>query len=79
MLLESGSEVKVTTDEAFFEKVDASTIYMDYKNLPKVVKPGNNIYIDDGLISLVVKSVHDDHVIAEVKNSGMYEPHNTLS
>ena len=42
------------TDDAWKEKCDASHLWMDYKNLPKVIQPGQSIFVDDGLISLKV-------------------------
>lgn len=52
-----GKMVKVTTDEAYYEKCSAEILYVDYKNITKVVSPGSRIYVDDGLISLVVKNI----------------------
>jgi pyruvate kinase len=52
-----GAEVKVTTDPAFNEKGNEKLIFVDYPNITKVVKAGNCIFVDDGLISLVVKQV----------------------
>lgn len=37
------------------EKCDENVLWLDYKNLTKVVEVGSKIYVDDGLISLLVK------------------------
>ncbi len=50
--LHAGHKIKLTTDEAFKEKCTAETVYLDYKNLPKVLEVGKRVYIDDGLISV---------------------------
>jgi len=70
--LVKGSMVTVTTDPAFFEKIDEKTIYMDYVNLPKMVEVGSTIFIDDGLLSLIVTEKAKDlkSVTCEVQNSG---------
>jgi len=39
--------------------------------LPKVISPGNKIYIDDGLISLTVLSIEEKNIMTEVLNSGV--------
>nr|AIW65576.1 pyruvate kinase [Tigriopus japonicus] len=70
LALETGAKIKITTDEAFKEKCTADVLYVDYKNITKVLEPGKRIYIDDGLISVVVKEVMDDHIIGEVENGG---------
>lgn len=53
--LKKGGQLKVTLDDAFMENCDENTLWLDYKNLTKVVEVGSKIYVDDGLISLVVK------------------------
>ncbi len=35
------------------EKCTAEVLYLDYKNLPKVISVGKRIFIDDGLISVL--------------------------
>ena len=55
--LETGGKIKLTTDEAFKEKGSKDVIYLDYKNLPKVLEVGKRVFIDDGLISVLVKEI----------------------
>ena len=50
------SIVTVTTDDAMKDSCSAELIYMDYKNLPKVMNVGQSIMVDDGLIELRVES-----------------------
>ena len=57
MELTKGNTIKVTTDDSFIEKGSTQVIHVDYKNITKVVVPGNRVFVDDGLISLVVKEV----------------------
>ncbi|XP_030042856.1 pyruvate kinase PKLR isoform X1 [Microcaecilia unicolor] len=68
--LVKGSQVKVTTVETLKDKCDDKLIWVDYKNITKVVKAGSKIYLDDGLLSLVVKQVGPDYCLAEVENGG---------
>ncbi|KAM9114731.1 LOW QUALITY PROTEIN: pyruvate kinase PKLR [Pangshura tecta] len=76
--LVKGSRVTLSssiTDDAFKECCDQAIIWMDYKNLPNVVKVGGKIFVDDGLISLLVKEISADSCITEVENGGMLCSH----
>ncbi|XP_015787768.1 pyruvate kinase PKM isoform X1 [Tetranychus urticae] len=66
-----GATIKVTTKDKYIDKCSAEILHLDYKNIVKVVSPGSKVYIDDGLISLVVKEVGSDFLICEVENGGM--------
>ena len=54
---EAGDIVKLTTDEAFKEKCTKEVVYVDYKNITKVMVPGKRIFIDDGLISIKANEI----------------------
>lgn len=47
----------MTTDKSFYEKGTVDKVYVDYVNIVNVIKKGNRVYIDDGLMSLVVDEV----------------------
>uniref|UniRef100_A0A7N5JTM5 Pyruvate kinase n=3 Tax=Tetrapoda TaxID=32523 RepID=A0A7N5JTM5_AILME len=68
--LKKGAELKLTLDDAFMDHCDEKNLWVDYKNLPKVVSPGSKVYVDDGLISLLVKEIGDNYVLTEVENGG---------
>jgi len=68
--LEKGKEITVTTDDSRKEDGDVNTLWVDYKNLPKVLQPGGFIYIDDGLISLQVLEKTDVAVKCKILNNG---------
>lgn len=57
--LVKGQIFKLSTDKAYLENGNASTIYVDYENISKVLKVGNRIFVDDGLISLIVTAVSE--------------------
>lgn len=57
MELKKGNMIKITLDDAYIEKCSEEILWLDYKNITKVVDVGSNIYIDDGLISLQVKEI----------------------
>ncbi|XP_061428439.1 pyruvate kinase PKM isoform X2 [Lethenteron reissneri] len=69
--LKKGAELKVTLDDAYQDACDETMVWLDYKNITKVVTPGSKIFVDDGLISLLVKEIGDDYVITEVENGGI--------
>lgn len=70
ILLSAGKplSIKSTTDTLF--EGDENCIGCDYMNLPKVIKEGDIIKIDDGLISCIVTGVSGDVVETVVKNAG---------
>lgn len=65
-----GQDLTVSVNPDHKDNGGAQLIYADYTNLPKVVKVGGLIFIDDGLISLEVTSLGDDFVKTRVVNSG---------
>ena len=65
-----GNKIKLTTNKANENQCSDSLLYVDYENIVKIVKKGNKIYIDDGLISLVVLSTGK---LNEIINIIMYE------
>jgi len=67
---EAGDIVKLTTDEEYKEKCTKEVIYVDYKNITKVMQPGKRIFIDDGLISIKANEIGDNFIIGEVENGG---------
>jgi pyruvate kinase len=70
LALETGATIKITTDDAFKEKCTKDVLWVDYKNISKVMTPGGRIFIDDGLISVLVKELGPDYIIGEIENGG---------
>merc|ERR1711884_1009974 len=66
--LKKGESIKITTDEAFKEKCSSDVLWVDYKNISKVIAPGKRLFIDDGLISVVCKEIAEDHFIGVIEN-----------
>ncbi|KAH7723429.1 pyruvate kinase isozymes M1/M2 isoform 2 [Aphelenchoides avenae] len=69
--LKKGASIRLTTDPSFEESGTAINLYVDYKNITKVLQKGSKVFIDDGLISLVVDEIHDDALVCTVENGGM--------
>merc|ERR1712218_24651 len=70
LILEAGDTIKLTTDDAFKEKCTKEVLWLDYKNISKVMTPGKRIYIDDGLISVKALEIGPDYVLGEIENGG---------
>jgi len=68
--LKAGDQIKITTNDAFKEKCTRDVLWLDYKNITKVLTPGKRIYIDDGLISVQAVEVGEDFVIGRIENGG---------
>lgn len=65
--LVKGNIIKLTLDDKFKDNCDDKTLWLDYKNITKVVQQGSHIYVDDGLISLKVKEIGEFKVKVEFK------------
>merc|ERR1711913_96834 len=70
LTLKKGETIMITTDDQFKEKCTAEVLWVDYKNISKVISPGKRLFIDDGLISVVCKEIAADHFIGVVENDG---------
>merc|ERR1712212_1410742 len=68
--LKAGASINITTNEAYKEKCTSEVLWVDYKNISKVISPGKRLFIDDGLISVVCKDIADDHFVGTVENGG---------
>merc|ERR1719435_721887 len=68
--LKAGASIKITTDDEYKEKCTADVLWLDYKNITKVLTPGKRIYIDDGLISVLATVIGLDFVIGKIENGG---------
>lgn len=55
VILKTGEMIKITVDDNYKEQCSEEILWVDYKNIIKVVDVDNRIFIDDGLISVVVR------------------------
>ncbi len=62
-----GQKFTLTTKEIMGDETHAA---ISYKDLPKDVKPGTHILIDDGLIGMKVEEVTKTDIICSVENGG---------
>jgi len=68
--LVAGKQVILTIDDKYQEECDENLVWVDYKNIIKVVDVGKNIFIDDGLISIAVEEKGPDFLRCVVENGG---------
>ncbi|MFD0667855.1 pyruvate kinase [Ramlibacter sp. MAHUQ-53] len=68
VLLEPG--MKFVLDASRTEPGDLAGVGLDYKELPRDVKPGDTLLLNDGLIVLIVDHVDGDKVHTTVKLGG---------
>ena len=50
---------------------DENQVSTNYKDLPRVVKPGTRLLLDDGALALIVESATDTDVICKVIDGGL--------
>ncbi|KAL9578976.1 MAG: hypothetical protein Q9212_005376 [Teloschistes hypoglaucus] len=66
-----GAEINITTDDKYATACDDKNMYVDYKNITKVIEKGRTIYVDDGVLSFEVLDVVDSKTIkARCMNNG---------
>jgi len=68
--IKAGHEFIVSTEEKYKEDCSDKVMYVDYVNLPKVTEPGKLIYVDDGILSLLVLSIDGPNVRVRAVNNG---------
>merc|ERR1712168_795260 len=68
--LVKGRKLVLSLMDADKESGDEDRIWVDYKNLPKVIAKNDLIYVDDGLISLKVLDTSINEVTTEIQNGG---------
>ncbi|RGB33411.1 pyruvate kinase [Rhizophagus diaphanus] len=68
--ISAGHEMTFSTNDDYAKCCDLKVMYVDYKNLPKVIDVGKLIYVDDGVLSFEVLEVHEDHVKVKALNNG---------
>ncbi|XP_018565356.1 pyruvate kinase isoform X2 [Anoplophora glabripennis] len=69
--LKKGEQIKLTTDKAYESKGTKDIIYVDYDNILKVVKAGDRIFVDDGLMSLIVNNIQGSVITCTIENGGI--------
>ncbi|KAL8700260.1 MAG: hypothetical protein Q9224_001048 [Gallowayella concinna] len=58
-----GTELNITTDDQYATACDDKNLYLDYKNITKVIEKGRTIYMDDGVLSFEVLKIVDDKTL----------------
>ncbi|KAK5999910.1 hypothetical protein QM012_004998 [Aureobasidium pullulans] len=69
--ISAGTEINITTDEKYATSCDDKNMYLDYKNITKVIEKGRIIYVDDGVLAFEVLEVVDEkNIRAKAVNNG---------
>ncbi|ATY58347.1 pyruvate kinase [Cordyceps militaris CM01] len=67
----AGALINITTDDKYKTACSVENMYVDYKNITKVIQPGRIIYVDDGVLAFDVLAIKDDQTIqARARNNG---------
>src|SRR6516162_3379986 len=65
--LHSGENFTLTTEEI---SGDSQRVSVSFKDLPRVVKPGDRLFLNDGLVELTVEHISDSEVHCKVSAGG---------
>lgn len=76
LVLKAGQDIIISTNKEHYAECCDTLIYVDYANIVNIMEVGQLIYIDDGLLSLLVKEKKDPHsLICTVQNGGSLGSH----
>ena len=59
----AGAEINITTDDKYATACDDKNMFVDYKNITKVIEKGRIIYVDDGVLAFEVLEIVDDKTL----------------
>ena len=76
ILLRVGDPFTLTSDDIVGS---ATRVSMSFAPLPRVVKPGNQLFLNDGMVQLVVESVQGNDVVCRVTAGGEMRSHKGLN
>jgi len=69
--ISAGTEINITTDPKYATACDDKNMYVDYKNITKVIEKGRIIYVDDGVLAFDVIDIKDEQtIVARARNNG---------
>lgn len=69
--IKAGTELNITTDDKYATASDDKNLYVDYKNITKVIGEGKLVYVDDGIQSFeVIKVVDENTLRVKALNNG---------
>jgi pyruvate kinase len=69
--ISAGTVLNITTDDKYATACSIENMYVDYKNITKVITPGRIIYVDDGVLAFEVLSIKDEQTIeVRARNNG---------
>lgn len=72
----AGHEMIFTTDEKYATLCDDKIMYLDYKNISKVIAEGRIIFVDDGVLSFQVLEISDPQTLrVKALNDGKISSH----
>lgn len=77
--LKNGEKMRLTTQNEYAKNGTGHIVWIDYANFVNVVKPGHRIYIDHGLILLIVEHVTDDEILCEIEIGGTLRSHRIVT
>src|SRR5699024_10781828 len=76
VFLNKGDEFTLTTRAVLGNEKEVA---VTYKNLPKILKKGNKILLNDGVIELKVKKLTSTDCICDIMTSGTLSNHKSIN